>query len=81
VFQAEVFLVDVSALGQPGFELAGGFDDVHWGNDSGGENGKSNGEAPNALARETTRNAELVASGVSGLLKPSTNVSQQLQNI
>ena len=42
VFEAEVFLVDAGALGQPGFELAGGFDDVHAGNDSGGGNGKSN---------------------------------------
>jgi hypothetical protein len=31
----------VSALGQPAFEVAGGFDDVHAGNDSDGEKGKS----------------------------------------
>jgi len=43
VFEAEIFLVDVSALGQPGFKLAGGFDYVHAGNDSGAGNGKSNG--------------------------------------
>ena len=42
VLEAEVSLVDASALGEPGFELAGGFDDVHAGNDSGGEKGKSN---------------------------------------
>ena len=35
VFQAEVFLIDAGALGQPGFELARGFDYVHAGNDSG----------------------------------------------
>jgi len=35
VFQAEVFLVDGGALSQPGFELPGGFDYVHAGNDSG----------------------------------------------
>jgi hypothetical protein len=43
VFKAEVFLVEVRALGEPVLELAGSFDDVHAGNDSGGENGKSNG--------------------------------------
>ena len=42
VFEAEVFLIEVSALGEPGFELAGGFDDVHAGNDSDGGKGKSN---------------------------------------
>jgi hypothetical protein len=42
VLGAEVFLVEVSALGKPVFELAGGFDNIHAGNDSGGENGKSN---------------------------------------
>jgi hypothetical protein len=35
VLEAEVFRVEVSALGQPGFEMAGGFDYVHAGNDSG----------------------------------------------
>jgi hypothetical protein len=29
VFEAQVFLIEVSALGQPGFEVASGFDDVH----------------------------------------------------
>lgn len=42
VFEAEIFLVEMSALGQPGFELAGCFNHVHAGNDSGGANGKSN---------------------------------------
>lgn len=42
VFEAEVVLIEVSALGQPAFEVAGGFDDVHAGNDSDGEKGKSN---------------------------------------
>jgi hypothetical protein len=42
VFKAEISLVDSSALSQPGFELAGGFDYVHAGNDSGGEKRKSN---------------------------------------
>jgi hypothetical protein len=42
VFKAEISLVDSSALGQPGFELAGGFDYIHAGNDSGGEKRKSN---------------------------------------
>jgi hypothetical protein len=42
VFEAEIFLIEVSAFCQPVFELAGGFDHVHGGNDSGGENGKSN---------------------------------------
>lgn len=44
VFKAEVFLVEVRALGEPVLELAGSFDDVHAGNDNGEENGKSNGE-------------------------------------
>jgi hypothetical protein len=35
VFQAKVFLVDRSTFRQPCFELAGGFDYVHAGNDSG----------------------------------------------
>jgi hypothetical protein len=35
----KVILVEVSALGEPVFELAGGFDDVHRGNDSGEEMG------------------------------------------
>ena len=43
VFNSKIFSVEVRALGEPVFELAGGFDDVHAGNDSGGENGKSNG--------------------------------------
>jgi hypothetical protein len=42
VFEEEIFLVEMSALRQPGFELAGSFDHVHAANDSGGENGKSN---------------------------------------
>jgi len=54
VFQAEVFLVDVSALGQPGFELAGGFDDVHWGNDSGGEMGSQMGRQREAFHHGVT---------------------------
>jgi hypothetical protein len=36
VLEAEVPLVDAGALCQPGFELAGGFDYVHAGKDSGG---------------------------------------------
>lgn len=43
VFEAEVFGIDAGALGQPGFELAGGFDYVHAGNDSGGRNGSQTG--------------------------------------
>jgi hypothetical protein len=37
VFEAEVFLVNASALGEPLFELAGGFDDVHAGTIATGE--------------------------------------------
>jgi len=44
VLQAEVFLVDVSALREPFFEVAGGFDYVHAGNDSYGMRAKSNGQ-------------------------------------
>jgi hypothetical protein len=44
VFDAQVFLIEVSALGEPVFKLAGRFDNIHAGNDSGGENGKSNGD-------------------------------------
>ena len=42
VLETKVFLVEMSALGQPFFEIAGGFDDVHAGNDSDGEKEKSN---------------------------------------
>ena len=42
VFEAEILLVEMSALRQPGFELAGRFNHVHAGNDSRGEKGKSN---------------------------------------
>jgi len=39
VFETEVLLVNLGVVGQPGFELAGGFDYVHAGNDSGGAAG------------------------------------------
>lgn len=42
VLKTKVFLIDMSALGQPLFEIACGFDDVHAGNDSDGEKKKSN---------------------------------------
>lgn len=42
VFQAEISFVDLRPQGKPLLELARGFNDVHAGNDSGGENGKSN---------------------------------------
>jgi hypothetical protein len=42
VFETKVFLIEMSALDQPFFEIAGGFDDVHAGNDSDGEKEKSN---------------------------------------
>src|SRR5580698_4808456 len=42
VFEAKIFLFDLGAQGQPRFELAGGFDNMHGGNDSGWGNGKSN---------------------------------------
>lgn len=35
VLQAEVFLIDAGAQGEPGFELARGFDYIHAGKDSG----------------------------------------------
>jgi hypothetical protein len=42
VFKAEILLIDMSALGQPGFKLARGLDDVHARNDSDGKREKSN---------------------------------------
>jgi hypothetical protein len=42
VLQAEIFLVEMSAEAQPFFEIAGGFDYVHAGNDSDGWKKKSN---------------------------------------
>jgi len=44
MFEAEVFLIDTSAQGQPCFKIARGFDDVHAGNDSDGKKEKSNEE-------------------------------------
>jgi hypothetical protein len=60
VLEAEVLLVNASALGQPGLELAGGFDDVHAGNDSGGGMGSQlAGRAPGSRLRGfTTEGAE-----------------------
>ena len=42
VLESKVFLIQMSALGQPFFEMAGGFDDIHAGNDSDGKKEKSN---------------------------------------
>jgi hypothetical protein len=53
VFEAEVFLIETRAQGQPCFKIAGGFDDVHAGNNSGVEKRKSNQEA--AFATEAQR--------------------------
>jgi len=44
MFEAEVFLVEVSAQGQPVFKMAGRFNDVHAGNDSEARKKKSNVE-------------------------------------
>ena len=45
VFQAKVFLVEVSAEAQPFFKIARSFDDIHAGNDSDVRKQKSN-DAP-----------------------------------
>jgi hypothetical protein len=44
VFEAKIFLLEMSALAEPGFKVAGGFDDVHAGNNSGGVRKKSKGD-------------------------------------
>ncbi len=58
VLQAEVFLVDAGAQGEPGFELARGFNYVHAGNDSGGGNGKSNGAGRQDFSPQSHRDTE-----------------------
>jgi hypothetical protein len=55
VLKAEIFLVEVRALRQPSLEVAGGFDHIHGGNDSGGGNGKSNSGECCGIEKPLTR--------------------------
>ena len=61
VFEAEVLLVDLRVVGQPGFELAGGFDYVHAGNDSGGGMGSQRLSPQRTLRARRQRQGKTIA--------------------
>ena len=55
VFDTQVFLIDMSTLGQPGFKVASGFDDVHAANNSVAGNGKSMAGGPHEARAEAAK--------------------------